>query len=105
MKKEIKEVLERSLSIKIEEEIKEPSLYQVIMHNDDYTPMEFVVDILEKHFYMDRRRATNIMLEVHTSGRAVCGVYSRDFAETKISQVTEYARRKEHPLTCSMEAA
>lgn len=85
-------------------QIKEPSLYQVAMLNDDFTPMEFVVDVLETFFGMDRVRATNVMLEVHTAGKAICGVYSKDVAETKVDQVMEYARRHEHPLLCSIEA-
>lgn len=105
MKKEINHEYERSLALREEVKNNEPPLYQIVMHNDDYTPMEFVVDILEKFFFMDRRKATSTMLQVHISGQAVCGVYSRDYAETKVSQVVEYARRKEHPLNCSMEAA
>ncbi len=82
---------------------KVPSLYQVVLHNDDYTPMEFVVTILEMFFNMDKMLATRIMYEVHTTGKAVCGLYSRDVAETKADQVTEYARMHEHPLLCSVE--
>jgi ATP-dependent Clp protease adaptor protein ClpS len=85
-------------------QLKEPSMYQVLMHNDDFTPMEFVVAVLETFFSMDRIRATNIMYEVHTIGKAICGVYSKDVAETKIDQVMEYARRHDHPLLCSIEA-
>lgn len=83
----------------------EPNFYQVIMHNDDFTPMEFVVDILEKFFFMDRRKATDIMLEVHTKGSALCGIYTREIAESKIVSVLEHAKINEHPLICSMEAA
>lgn len=86
-----------------EVELKEPHLYQVLMHNDDFTPMEFVVSVLERFFYMDRRRATETMLKVHADGQAICGVYTRDVAETKTTQVMEYARRYEYPLTCTME--
>lgn len=82
----------------------QPPLYQVVVHNDDYTPMEFVVELLEKLFFMDRRRATDIMLAAHSSGKAVCGFFSRDFAEAKVSQVIDHARVKEYPLICSMEA-
>jgi ATP-dependent Clp protease adaptor protein ClpS len=85
-------------------ELKQPSLYQVIMHNDDFTPMEFVVAVLELFFNMDRALATRVMYEIHTKGKAVCGVFSKDVAETKIEQVNEYARRQEHPLMCSIEA-
>jgi len=87
------------------EQVEKPSLYQVVVHNDDFTPMEFVVAALEKFFYLERRIAAKLMLEAHTKGRAVCGIFSRDFAESKISQFIEHAREHEHPLICSMEAA
>lgn len=80
-----------------------PARYQVVMLNDDYTPMDFVVEVLESFFMLDRERATQIMLRVHTEGRAVCGVYSRDIAETKAAQVNEYARECQHPLLCQIE--
>lgn len=83
--------------------LKRPSLYKVIMLNDDYTPMEFVVEILESFFAMSREKATNTMLAVHYQGRAVCGIYSRDVAETKAAQVNRYARENEHPLLCEVE--
>ena len=84
--------------------LKKPSLYQVIMLNDDYTPMEFVVHVLEMFFGMDREKATRVMLEVHTHGKAVCGVYTRDIAETKAAQVVDYAQQNEHPLQCAIQA-
>jgi ATP-dependent Clp protease adaptor protein ClpS len=84
--------------------IKEPPLYRVVMHNDDFTPMEFVVEILELFFGMEREQAITIMFEIHTLGKAICGIYSKDVAETKIIQVTEYARNHDHPLLCSVEA-
>ncbi|OAI49123.1 ATP-dependent Clp protease adaptor ClpS [Gammaproteobacteria bacterium SCGC AG-212-F23] len=84
--------------------LKEPGLFQVIMHNDDFTPMEFVVTVLELFFGMERVKAMSVMHEVHAHGRASCGAYSRDVAETKIDQVIEYARRHDHPLLCSVEA-
>jgi ATP-dependent Clp protease adaptor protein ClpS len=84
-------------------ELKEPSLYQVFMHNDDFTPMEFVVAVLELFFNMERAAATSVMYQVHTEGKASCGIYTRDVAETKIDQVVHYARRHEHPLFCSLE--
>ena len=87
-----------------EPQLKEPPLYQVWMHNDDFTPMEFVVEILESLFGMDNATATNIMFEVHVKGKAACGVFSKDVAETKAAQVMDYARRHEHPLLCSIEA-
>lgn len=83
--------------------LKAPSLYKVIMFNDDYTPMDFVVEVLEGIFSMDREKATRIMLVVHTEGKAVCGVFSRDVAETKAAQVNEYARESHHPLLCEVE--
>ncbi len=85
-------------------QLKEPAMFQIWMHNDDFTPMEFVVIVLEAFFNMDRVKATNVMYEVHTSGRAICGIYSKDVAETKVDQVMEYARKHEHPLLCSIEA-
>jgi ATP-dependent Clp protease adaptor protein ClpS len=84
--------------------LKRPPLYRVIMLNDDYTPMEFVVEVLEVFFGMDREKATSIMLAVHTQGKAVCGIYSRDVAETKAAQVNQCARDHEHPLLCEIEA-
>ncbi len=85
-------------------ELKQPSMYQVLMHNDDFTPMEFVVSVLCLFFHMDTARATNVMYEVHMTGKAACGVFTRDVAETKIELVMEYARKHEHPLLCSLEA-
>ncbi|GGM23373.1 hypothetical protein GCM10009425_37770 [Pseudomonas asuensis] len=73
------------------------------MFNDDYTPMEFVVEVLEKFFSMNREQATQIMLVVHTQGKAVCGVFTRDIAETKAMQVNQYARESQHPLLCEIE--
>jgi len=87
-----------------EPKIKEPTLYRVLMHNDDYTPMEFVVTVLELFFHMERAKAISVMFEVHTIGKAICGVYSKDVAETKADHVIEYARRHEYPLLCSIEA-
>jgi ATP-dependent Clp protease adaptor protein ClpS len=84
--------------------LKRPPMYKVVLINDDFTPMEFVVHVLEAFFGMDRERATHIMLNVHTKGKGVCGVYPRDIAETKVAQVNEYSRQNEHPLMCTMEA-
>jgi len=84
-------------------ELKEPSMYKVFLLNDDYTPMEFVVTLLEKLFGMDREKATRIMLLVHSQGKGVCGIYTYEIAETKVAQVNEYAQRHQHPLLCSME--
>lgn len=83
--------------------LKRPPLYRVILLNDDYTPMEFVVRVLEKVFGLDRSTATRIMLEVHTKGKGVCGVYTYEIAETKVAQVTGLAQQNQHPLLCTME--
>ena len=85
--------------------LKKPPLYKVIILNDDYTPMEFVIQVLEIFFRMDREKATRIMLHVHTRGVGVCGVYTRDIAETKVQQVNDYSRSNQHPLLCDMEEA
>ena len=84
---------------------KRPPLFKVILLNDDYTPMEFVVHILEDFFGMGREKATQVMLEVHTRGAGVCGVFSRDVAETKVAQVNDCSRENQHPLKCIMEEA
>lgn len=84
--------------------LKRPPMYKVILLNDDYTPMEFVVHILQAFFGIDRENATHIMLNVHTKGKGVCGVYTRDIAETKVAQVNEYSQQNGHPLLCTMEA-
>jgi len=83
--------------------LRKPPLYQVILINDDYTPMEFVVHILEAVFNHDREKATRIMLNVHQQGKGVCGIYTKDIAETKVVQVNNYARENKHPLLCDME--
>ncbi len=83
--------------------LKRPPLYRVILLNDDYTPMEFVVQVLEKVFGLDRNTATRIMLEVHTKGKGICGVYTYEIAETKVAQVTGLAQQHQHPLLCTME--
>ncbi len=83
--------------------IKEPPLYRVVLINDDYTPMEFVVDILESIFSMERTRATQVMLEVHTKGKGICGVFNFEIAETKVAQVMGIALQHQHPLLCTME--
>ena len=85
--------------------LKKPPMYKVVLLNDDYTPMEFVVEILERFFSMNRQKATQVMLHVHTRGKGICGVYTRDVAETKVDKVNEYARAHQHPLLCAMEAA
>lgn len=83
--------------------LKRPPLYKVVLLNDDYTPMEFVVDVLQNIFGMDRMKATRIMLEVHTRGKGVCGVFTYEIAETKVSQVNSYSQQHQHPLLCTME--
>ena len=84
--------------------LKLPSLYKIILNNDDYTPMDFVVQILEHFFNMNIEAATRIMLDVHTSGKGICGIFSREIAETKVAQVNNYSRENQHPLLCTMEA-
>ena len=83
--------------------LKRPPLFKVVLLNDDYTPMEFVVDVLQNIFGMDRTKATRIMLEVHTRGKGICGVFTYEIAETKVSQVNSYSRQHQHPLLCTME--
>ena len=85
-------------------ELKRPSLYKVVLLNDDYTPMEFVIDVLQEFFSMNREKATQIMLAVHTTGKGTCGIFSRDVAETKSAQVNQYAQDNEHPLVSIIEA-
>ena len=80
-----------------------PPMYEVVLFNDDYTPMDFVVEVLEVFFNLNRELATKVMLAVHTEGRAVCGVFTRDIAETKAMQVNQYARESQHPLLCEIE--
>ena len=90
---------------KQEQRVEPPKLYQVVMLNDDYTPMEFVVLVLQEYFLRDIDTATQIMLKIHHEGRGVCGVYSRDIAATKVELVQAAAKRAGHPLQCIMEAA
>jgi len=99
---------ERESGLSIQEnkpELKKPPMYKVLLLNDDYTPMEFVVLVLETFFRMDREKATQIMLHVHTRGVGMCGVFTRDVAETKVSQVNDFSRSNQHPLMCTMEEA
>lgn len=83
--------------------LKQPSMYKVILLNDDYTPMDFVVEVLESFFQMERSQATQVMLHVHTRGMGICGVFTHDIAETKVAQVNDYSRSNQHPLLCTME--
>ena len=85
--------------------LKQPPLYKVILLNDDYTPMDFVVYILETFFLMDRENATRVMLEVHTKGKGICGMFTHEIAESKVSQVNSFSRENQHPLMCIMEKA
>ena len=82
---------------------KPPHLYRVILFNDDYTTMEFVIEVLQRFFAMNRERALQIMLKIHNEGSAVCGVYSREIAESKVIQVSGFAKQHGHPLRCGME--
>lgn len=82
-----------------------PSLFQIILHNDDFTPKEFVIEMLQKLFFMDRLKASNVSLEAHIKGMAICSTGSKDYAESKVLQVVEYAKEKEFPLMCTAEVA
>jgi len=86
-------------------ELKEPSMYKVVLLNDDFTPMEFVVTMLEKLFGLSREQSTRIMLLIHTHGKGICGTFTYEIAETKVAQVNEYSQRHQHPLLCEMEEA
>jgi ATP-dependent Clp protease adaptor protein ClpS len=89
--------------VKAKPKTKKPSMYKVLMLNDDYTPMEFVVHILERFFSKSRQEATRIMLHVHRRGVGICGVYTYEVAETKVTQVMDFARQHQHPLQCTLE--
>lgn len=91
-------VLER-----LPQKTKPPQMYQVVLLNDDYTPMEFVVEVIQEFFNKDRETATQIMLKIHLDGKGICGVFSRDVAASKVDQVTEAARKNGHPLQCVSE--
>ncbi len=85
--------------------LKRPPLFKVMLLNDDFTPMDFVVEILTDYFNMSEEKATQVMLQVHTEGVGICGIFTRDVAETKVHIVNEYSREHHHPLMCSMEKA
>jgi ATP-dependent Clp protease adaptor protein ClpS len=89
--------------IRQEQKLKPPPMYQVVLLNDDYSPMEFVVAIVQEYFNKDRETATQIMLQVHRDGRGICGVYPKDIASTKVELVLTHARKAGHPLQCVME--
>ena len=100
----LEEVLDRSPQVQdAKPQLKEPRKYKVILLNDDYTPMEFVVGILVQFFSHSQIKATEIMLEVHHKGKGVCGVFTRDIAETKAAQVNAYSQGQEYPLLCEIE--
>jgi len=85
-------------------QLKRPPMYKVVLLNDDYTPMDFVIEVLMIFFKMDQEKATQVMLAVHTQGKGVCGIFTRDVAETKAAQVNQYARENKHPLLCEVES-
>jgi ATP-dependent Clp protease adaptor protein ClpS len=85
------------------QELKPPSMYKVVLNNDDYTPMDFVVDVLTRFFKLDEEKAHQVMLTVHYEGKGVCGIFTAGIAETKVAQVSEYAKENQHPLLCTME--
>ena len=91
--------------VKVRPATKKPSLYKVILLNDDYTPMEFVVHVLERFFSKNREDATKIMLHVHQRGAGICGTYTYEVAETKVTQVMDFSRKHQHPLQCTLEKA
>ncbi len=101
--RKLNEDFNTSLVTEIKPKTKKPSLYKVLMLNDDYTPMEFVIEVLEKFFNKKREEATQIMLHVHQKGIGMCGIYTYEIAETKAVQVTNYARKYEHPLQLQLE--
>jgi ATP-dependent Clp protease adaptor protein ClpS len=92
-----------NVAIMEREKVKEPKMYKVLMHNDDYTTMEFVVHVLQKFFSKNPQEATAIMLKVHNEGAGVAGIYTQEVAETKSAKVMQYAKLKEHPLKCTIE--
>ncbi len=93
------------LATKTRTKAKKPSMYKVLMLNDDYTPMEFVVLVLKRYFRMDLEQATRVMLQVHQKGVGVCGIFPYEVAETKVNQVMDFARENQHPLQCTLEKA
>ena len=95
---------EKQLDV-VKKKTQPPPMYKVMLNNDDYTPMDFVVEVLTKFFSMDTDKANQIMLTVHYHGKAVCGIYTAEIAETKVMQVSQYARKHQHPLMCTMEPA
>ena len=96
---------ETGVATKTRTKAKKPSMYKVLLLNDDYTPMEFVVIVLKRFFKMDMEQATRVMLHVHQKGVGVCGVFSYEVAETKVNQVMDFAKENQHPLQCTLEKA
>lgn len=94
---------ESGLALKTRPKTQKPSMYKVLLLNDDYTPMEFVVHILERFFGKNRQEATDVMMNVHRKGVGLCGIYTHEIAETKVAQVMDFARANEQPLQCTME--
>ena len=106
MAKDLESHQDRGVALEeVRPEVKKPPLYKVVLLNDDFTPMDFVVDVLKVFFNMGHDRATQVMLHVHTRGKGVCGVFTFEIAETKVAQVNEFSRQNEHPLKCTMEKA
>ena len=108
MTKDIDNQHHEDVGLAVEEakpEIKRPSMFKVLLINDDYTPMEFVVQVLMMYFSMDDAKATRVMMSVHTKGKGICGIFSHEIAETKVDQVNEFSRMNQHPLMCTMEEA
>ncbi|MCC2615401.1 ATP-dependent Clp protease adapter ClpS [Aestuariibacter halophilus] len=89
----------------VKRKVQPPPMYKVVLNNDDYTPMDFVIEVIMRFFNMDAEKANQLMLTVHYRGKAVCGIFTAEVAETKVMQVNQYARKHQHPLMCSMEQA
>ena len=98
-------IFDSNLKLKSEEKLKEPSMFRVILHNDHYTTMDFVIEVLMKIFHMPSAKATQVMLDVHKKGKGVCGVYTKDIAASKVSLVHQMAKERQFPLKCSYEEA
>ncbi|MBN7824569.1 ATP-dependent Clp protease adapter ClpS [Bowmanella dokdonensis] len=89
----------------VKRKVQPPPMYKVLLNNDDYTPMDFVVEVLMRFFSMNAEKANQLMLTIHYQGKAVCGIFTAEVAETKVMQVNQYSRKHQHPLMCSMEQA
>ena len=106
MSNELESQHDRGISLEeARPEVKRPPMYKVVLLNDDFTPMDFVVDVIQSFFALGHDRATQIMLHVHTKGKGVCGVFTFEIAETKVALVNDYSRQNEHPLKCALEQA